>query len=105
MSRTNRIARQLQQAIEAASIPLPGTEGEGTARTRVQVNGHALNIVVSFLNLNQTPGKPGRCTLILSAGRQDGQPATRQDGSALARVLGVPARIWTSGGRVCIRAA
>lgn len=105
MSKISRPAHQLRRAIEAASVPLAGTGGEGTARTRVRVRGHTLQVAVSFLHLNQTPGCPGRRTLILSAARADGRAATRRDGEALARLLGTPARIWTAGARVCLRAA
>lgn len=105
MPKLSRPARQLRRAIEAASLPLPGTGGEGSARTRLQVRGHTLQVSVSFLTLSQVPGRPGRRTLILSAARADGRAATRRDGEALARLLGTRARVWTSGPRVCLPAA
>lgn len=105
MPKTNKVARRLHAAIEAANVPVPGTDGEGTARVRLRVGEQSLSVVVSMLNLNQVPGRPGRRTLMLSVARTNGSAATRKDGEALARLLGTPARIWLSGPRVCLRAA
>jgi hypothetical protein len=54
MSKTSRPVRQLQAATLAASVPVPGTEGEGTARTCLPLRGHQFQ-VASLVS----PSEPG----------------------------------------------